>query len=174
MMPGEEISYYKKAAALDPNSFDAQYNLGVSILSDPELSIYAWQPLQKALDLEKRINLVDYVVRDQQLYPVSHLTRLPTTESLEVPLRLALAKGYCEGEHYERAIQEYKQVLSIERNNPAAPWGLCFTYRGYRRNFKHLDALNWERRAQGTDFLPATLTGSYMPEVIFNYFGMLR
>jgi S1-C subfamily serine protease len=174
MMPGEDISYFKRAAALDPNSFDAQYNLGISLLSDPELSIYAWQPLQKALDLEKRINLVDYVVRDRQLKPVSHLTRLPTTESLQMPLRLALAKGYLEGEHYERAIQEYKQVLSIEPNNPAAPWGLCFTYRGYRRNFKHPDSLNWERRAQGTDFLPATLTGSYMPEVIFNYFGMLR
>lgn len=174
MMPGEDIRYFRKAAVLDPNSFDAQYNLGISMLSDPELNIYAWQPLQKALDLEKRINLVDYVVSDRQLNPVSHLTELPTNKSLQMPLRLALAKGYLDGEHYERAIQEYKQVLSIEPNNPAAPWGLCFTYRGYRRNFKHPDALNWERRAQGTDFLPATLTGSYMPEVIFNYFGMLR
>jgi S1-C subfamily serine protease len=174
MMPGDDILYFKSAVALDPDSFDAQYNLGISMLSDPELNIYAWQPLQKALDLEKRINLVDYVVRDRQRYPVSHLTGISTTKSLQMPLRLALAKGYRDGEYYERAIQEYKQVLSIEPKNPVAPWGLCFTYRGYRDNFKHPDALNWERRAKGTDFLPATLTGSYMPEVIFNYFGMLR
>ncbi|MDP1561115.1 MAG: trypsin-like peptidase domain-containing protein [Pirellulaceae bacterium] len=174
MMPGEDVSYFKTATALDPDSFDAQYNLGIAMSYGREFAKDAWEPLQKALELEKGINLVDYVVRDQLPQPVRHLTRLPTTKSLQVPLKLALAEAYCDGGHYERAIQEYKEVLAIEPDNPVVPWGMCFTYRGYRGDFKHPDALHWERRAEGTDFMPAMLTRSYMPEIKYNYFGMLR
>lgn len=174
MMPGEDVRYFKTAAALDPDNFDAQYNLSIAMHYDLALKKDRWEPLQKALELEECINLADYVVRDQQLEPVWHLTRLPTTKSLKVPLKLALAKAYIDGEHYERAIQQYKQVLKIEPNNPVAPWGLCFTYRGYRGDFKHPDALEWERRAKGTDFMPATFTQKYMPTIVYNYFGMLR
>ncbi len=174
MMPGEDVRYFKTAAALDPDRFDAQYNLGIAMHYDLELKKDRWEPLQKALELEPGINLVDYVIRDQPLDPVWHLTRLPTSKSLQVPLKLALAKAYIDGEHYERALQEYKEVLKIEPNNPVAPWGLCFTYRGYRGDFKHPDALEWERRAKGTDFVPATLTQKYMPTIVCNYFDMLR
>lgn len=173
MMPGEEIGYFKTAAALDPKDFSAQYNLGVAMLCDHKVSRDAWKPLQEALKLEKKIKLDDYLVYDS-LYPVSKLTKMPTSKSLHVPIKLALAKAYRDSDQYERAIKEYKEVLALEPNNPVAEWGLCFTYRGWRKDFKHPDAVLWESRAKGTDFMPAASTAFHMPTIVYNYFGMLR
>ena len=69
-MPGEEIGYFKTALALDPEDFSAQYNLGVAMLGDPDVGRDAWEPLQEALKLEKKINLDDYLVREQLFSPV--------------------------------------------------------------------------------------------------------
>jgi tetratricopeptide (TPR) repeat protein len=169
----EEIGYFKTAVALDSEDFCAQYNLGVAMLGGEKVNSDAWKPLQEALRLEEEANLDDYLIRDS-LWPVSSLTTLPTTESLHVPIKLALAWAYRNSDQHERAIQEYKEVLALESNNPAAPWGLCFTYRGWHNDVKHPDALDWERRAKGMDFMPAAVTQSHMPTIVYNNFDMLR
>ncbi len=166
----EKIGYFKTAAALDPEDFSAQYNLGVAMLYGANVRD-AWKPLEEALKLEEKANLDDYLIRDS-LSPVSSLTTLPTTNSLHVPIKLALAWAYRDGDQYELAIQEYKDFLAIEPKNPAAPWGLCFTYRGWHKDHKHPDALYWERRAKGMDFMPGGMTRGYMPTIV--YFDMLR
>jgi S1-C subfamily serine protease/Tfp pilus assembly protein PilF len=170
----ESIGYFKTAVALDPKDFSAQYNLGVAMLCNPGVNRDAWKPLQEALKLEEKVNLDDYLVRDQLGSPVRKLTRLPTTKSLRVPIKLALAKAYCDSDQDERAIQEYKDVLAIEPNNQAVPFGMCLAYRGWHKDFKHPDAVRWERRAKGTEFLPAAFPDKYMPTIVYNYFGMLR
>jgi S1-C subfamily serine protease/tetratricopeptide (TPR) repeat protein len=167
----ESIGHFKMAVALDPTDFGAQYNLGVVMLSRYERN--AWEPLQEALRLEKEINLDDYWVREGLAHDLSNLTTLPTTNSLQVPLKLAIANAFRNGKQYELAIQEYKQVLEIEPDNPVVPWGMHFTYKDWR-GADDSDARYWIRRGRGEYFSPGSSTEAYMPVILFNYFGMLR
>jgi tetratricopeptide (TPR) repeat protein len=166
----ESIGHFKTALAIDPADFGAPYNLGVVMLSRHQRN--AWEPLQEALKLEKEINLDDYLVRDT-LQWLAYLTNTPTNKSLQLPLKLAIAKAYRDGQQYERAIQEYKEVLKIEPDNPAAPSGLFYTYNDWRGS-DDSDALHWKRRVNGKYIMAGLSTETYLPEVLFNYFGMLR
>ncbi|MCX7428904.1 MAG: trypsin-like peptidase domain-containing protein [Planctomycetia bacterium] len=167
---GRRVGFFKTAVALDPEDFSAQYNLGVELLHHNEVKD-AIQPLEVALRLEKKLDLGDYLFIDA-VWPVSSLSTSSTTKSFQVPLKLALAYAYSNSNQYERAVKVYKEVLAVERNNPVAPWGLCFTYRVWRKDFKHPDALLWEKRAEGMDFMPAAHTDGYMPTIVYKYFGM--
>ncbi len=167
----ESIGHFKMAVALDPADFSAQYNLGVEMLYRHQKD--AWLPLQEALKLEKEINLDDYWVQHSVAMTLSDLTTLPTTSSLQVPLKLAIAKAYRHGEQHERAIQEYKEVLAIEPDNPVVPWGMHFTYKDWR-GADDSDARHWLRRGRGAYYTAGSSTETHMPVILFNYFGMLR
>ncbi len=167
----ESIGHFKMAAAIDPADFGAQYNLGVVMLNHHQRN--AWEPLQEALKLEKEINLDDYWVQHSVAMTLSDLTTLPTTSSLQVPLKLAIAKAYRDGQQHELAIQEYKEVLKIEPDNPVAPWGLHFSYSGWRGS-DDSDARHWLRRGRGAYYTAGSSTETHMPVILFNYFGMLR
>jgi tetratricopeptide (TPR) repeat protein len=171
---GQRAGFFKTASALDPDDFGAQYNLGITLLRADEGCKDAIQVLNKALELEKKVDLDDYLFIDSTCFPVSSLSTLPTAESLQVPIKLALAYAYRDSKQYKLAVQAYKKVLVMEPDNPVAPWGLCFTYRGWRKNFKHQDALHWEKRAKGMDCMPAVFTEGYMPKIVYKYFGMLH
>ncbi len=171
----DHVGFFKTAAAIDPDDFAVQYNLGIASTYTGGSSEEAVQALEIAMELEKKVDLDDYLVSDSGVMGrVSSLTTSSTTESLHIPIKLALAQAYKENGQYERAVQVYKEVLAIEPKNPVAPWGICFTYRGWHNDHKHPDALLWENRAKGTDFKPAAMVRSYMPEIVYNYFDMLR
>jgi len=166
----ESIGHFKTALAIDPTDFGAQYNLGVVMLRHRR---NAWEPLQEALRLEKEINLDDYWVSQDIALTLSDLTNLPTNRSLQLPLKLAIAQAYRDGQQYERAIQEYNEVLKIEPDNPAAPSGLHFTYKSWRGS-DDSDAIHWQRRVRGKDIMAGFNTEAHLPVILFNYFGMLR
>lgn len=155
----ESIGHFNMAVALDPADFSAQYNLGVEMLYRHQKD--AWLPLQEALKLEKEINLDNYWVQHSVAMTLSDLTTLPTTSSLQVPLKLAIAKAYRDGQQYERAIQEYKEVLKIEPDNPVAPWGLHFSYSGWRGS-DDSDARHWLRRGRGAYYTAGSSTETHM------------
>lgn len=177
-MPSEEIGFFKTAAALDPDDFCTQYNLGVAMCSasavQGRLNSGNWEALEKAMKLEKGIDLRDYLVTDQPFSPASFLTTLPTTKSLHVPLKLLLAWAYLDSDQHERAIQEYKEVLAIEPNNPVAPWGLSMVYYSRSRDEKDSDFVFWKNLRNNEYVLAGTFPAGYMPLVVYNYFGMLR
>ncbi len=167
----QSIGHFKTALALDPTDFSAQYNLGVVMLSRYEKD--AWEPLQEALKLEKEINLANYWVKESIPSRLSKLTALPTTNSLQLPLRLAVARAFRVGEQYERTIQEYKDVLAIEQDNPVVPWGMFFTYNAWRGS-DDSDTRYWQPRGNGAFYSAGESTEDYLPVIIFNYYDMLR
>ena len=167
----ESIGQFKMAVSLDPTDFGAQYNLGVVMLDHHQRN--AWEPLLEAIKLEKEMNLDDYWVRQGVAFTLSDLTTLPTTSSLQVPLKLVLAKAYRDGKQHELAIQEYKKVLAIEPDNPVVPWGMHFTYKDWRGS-NDSDAVYWLSRGRVAYYSAGSSTEDYMPTIVYNYFGMLR
>ncbi len=170
----ESVGHFKTALAIDPADFSAQYNLGVAMLSRHQKN--AWELLQEALKLAKGINPYDYLVRDagEPLpHPLSYLTNSPTNKSLQLPLKLAIAKLYRDRRQYERAIQEYKEVLAIEPDNPVVPWGMFFTYQAWRGS-DDSGTRYWQPRGNGAYYSVGSSIETHMPVILFNYFGMLR
>ena len=168
----ESVGYLKTAVALDPEDFGAQYNLGLAMLWCEKGD--ASGPLQEALKLEEKVNLDDYLIRDRWLSPASKLTKIPTTKSLRVPIKIVLASAYVDDHQYERGIGEYKEVLALEPNNPVAIWGLRSAYWAWRRDEEDPDFVYWKRRTNNEYVLVAVSPEHYMPVVLYNYFGMLR
>jgi tetratricopeptide (TPR) repeat protein len=179
----KEISDFKTAVALDPEDFSAQYNLGVAMLRKRNRD--AWKPLQEALKLEEKVNLDDYLIREPTgprgtghslvTHPtVSSLTTLPTTKSLHVPIKLALAKAYGVSDQYERGIREYKEVLALEPKNPVAPYGLSTAYwNRSNKDDEDPDYVYWRSRTNKKSILAAVIPSNYMP-VVVKIAGMLR
>ena len=165
-----EIGYFKTAVALDPKDFSAQYSLGVATLTNGD----AREPLQEALKLEKKADLDDYLVFGSRQFPVSELTRLPTTKSLRVPIKILLAKAYRKSDQHERAIQEYKDVLALEPKNPVAPYGLSTAYwNRSNKDDEDPDYVYWRSRTNKKSILAAVIPSNYMP-VVVKIAGMLR
>ena len=139
----QAIGFLKTAATLDPKNFAAQYNLGLSLLHNHRYE-EAIRPLSAALDLEKEANyrFVRSTLDDNR--PES----FTTTRSTQIMIKLALGRAYCESKQYESAVKAYKEILAVEPKNQLAPLGLCYAYRGWRQDFKHPDALYWEKAAE--------------------------
>ena len=160
----ETIGFLKTASALDPKNFAAQYNLGYALLGEGR-NEEAIRPLSAALDLERET--------DYRFVPNKFTDRPESiSTSCQIMIKLMLARAYNQSEQYERAVKAYKEVLAIEPKNQLAPLGLCLTYRGWRKNFKHPDALHWENAAEaarglsdkGTLLLRVTCFG--FPQII--------
>ena len=130
------IGFLRAAAALDPRSFAAQYNLGVVLLLNKRYQ-EAISALSAALDLAEG---EDYLFVRKR----SFISEFSTTKSILVLVKLLLFRAYSESRQYEHAVGTLKEVLTIERDNPVAPWWLYLTYRDWGRA---KDTLYWAERS---------------------------
>lgn len=134
------------AVALDPGNLGAWYNLAMLRLErdDGVGAIAALEEASKRLGDLKNFRLVPF-------YSSESIKEFTNSESVEVVIRLRLASAYRWSGRYAESTEQLRRVLEVEPMNAVACWCMCFTYRGWRKDFKHPDAVQWERRAEQLD-----------------------
>lgn len=150
----EAASSFRRATEVDPSSWEAAYNLGVSLLESGQTRS-ALDPLQRAVELQPengRVNLALATAYDQLAQTSEALQAARrAVQSLEDPMLIARARFilgralYQQGD-YTTAASELGQVVDAMPNNAQAQlWAGLAEYQ--RGNYRQA-ALNYERAAQ--------------------------
>lgn len=125
----EAVSFYRKAAALDPAMPGLQLNLGLALFKKGELREAAeiFSALLKtlpeespeALRLTTLIGLADYG-SGQYAEAVPHLRKATSADPQNLPFRLALAHSCLRSAQYQCVLDVYKEILTLNAESAEA------------------------------------------------------
>lgn len=125
----DAVSFYRKAAAIDPAMPGLQLNLGLALFKNGELreaaqifsALLKAQPEEssEAMRLTTLIGLADYG-SGQYAEAVPHLKKATSVDPQNLPFRLTLAHSCLRSAQYQCVLDVYKEILTLNAESAEA------------------------------------------------------